>query len=306
MMIRLPTHKGSCNGLPISEEFQRRAIMPITRATRIDIVIRRGVLRPGVDFDCVAELISDDPGKIKIKDKVMAFQLDAKFFRRAKKVNRAVEITDNHAIIPAVSDKPEIRVSLPNRRLKTMDERKAELDARVEKISELDEQVEVERKRLMSLVNTFRETRTGAAEVVVQNMKVSHLMSQRNTIAYPTEWIEEIKGLTLTDIFESKRDTRKIASELYQVKRRAEPIETLYVDLAKAADEEVAKEATLLGSLVPKKTKAKVATATVASPQAPVATAAVATAQADARQGAIVAQTKKSFKLKAAGAPGPQ
>ena len=230
----------------------------------------------------------------------MAFQLDAKFFRRAKKVNRAVEITDNHAIIPAVRDAPEIRVSLPNRRLKTMEERQATLDARLADITALEEQIEVERKKLMALTNTFRDTKTGGAEVVVQNMKVSHLMSQRNSIKVQTQWIEEVAGLTLKDIFESARDVRKIGADLFQVKRRGEPIETLYVDLAKAAaDEEVAQEATLLGSLVPKKTKAKtVATAAAAAPT-------VAATAADVRQGAIVAQTKKVFKLKATGAPGP-
>jgi hypothetical protein len=226
----------------------------------------------------------------------MAFQLDAKFFRRAKKVNRAVEITDNHAIIPAVRDAPEIRVSLPNRRVKTMEERQATLDARLADITALEGQIEVERKKLMALTNTFRDTKTGGAEVVVQNMKVSHLMSQRNAIKVQSQWIEEIAGLSLKDIFESTRDVRKIGADLFQVKRRPETIESLYVDLAKAAaDEEVAQEATLLGSLIPKKIKAKTtAPAPVAAP----------TAAADVRQGAIVAQTKK-FKLKATGAPGP-
>ena len=150
----------------------------------------------------------------------------------------------------------------------------------------------------MALTNTFRDTKTGGAEVVVQNMKVSHLMSQRNAIKVQSQWIEELPGLTLKDVFESTRDVRKIGADVYQVKRRPETIESLYVDLAKAAaDEEVAQEAALLGSLVPKKTKEK---ATVASPQA-AAAAPVATA-ADVRQGAIVAQTKK-FKLKATGAP---
>ena len=235
----------------------------------------------------------------------MAFQLDAKFFRRAKRVNRAVEITDNHAIIPAVGDAPEIRVSLPNRRLKTMEERQATLDSRLADITALELQIELERKRLMTLTNTFRDTKTGGAEVVVQNIKVSHLMSQRNAIKVQSQWIEEIDGLKLTDIFESKRDTRKIAGELYQVKRREEPIESLYVDLAKAAaDEEVAAETSLLGSLVPKKTKAKVTMAT-APMASPMPTAPTAPTAAEVRQGAIVAQTKKTFKLKASGTPGP-
>ena len=229
----------------------------------------------------------------------MAFQLDAKFFRRAKKVNRAVEITDNHAIIPAVRDAPEIRVPLPNRRLKTMEERQATLDDRLVDITALELQIELERKRLMSLTNTFRDTKTGGAEVVVQNMKVSHLMSQRNAIKVQSQWIEELPGLTLKDVFESTRDVRKIGADVYQVKRRPETIESLYVDLAKAAaDEEVAQEAALLGSLVPKKTKAK----TVATAAAAPTVAMAAPTAADVRQGAIVAQ-KKSFKLKASGAP---
>jgi hypothetical protein len=177
-----------------------------------------------------------------------------------------------------------------------MEERQATLDARLADITALEGQIEVERKKLMALTNTFRDTKTGGAEVVVQNMKVSHLMSQRNAIKVQSQWIEEIAGLSLKDIFESTRDVRKIGADLFQVKRRPETIESLYVDLAKAAaDEEVAQEATLLGSLIPKKIKAKTtAPAPVAAP----------TAAADVRQGAIVAQTKK-FKLKATGAPGP-
>ena len=84
----------------------------------------------------------------------MAYQLDAKFFRKAKKVNRAVELTDTHAVIPAVKDSPEIRVTLPNRRIKTVDERTEAIDARFTEISELEEEIETERKRLMDLIQT--------------------------------------------------------------------------------------------------------------------------------------------------------
>ena len=87
----------------------------------------------------------------------MASRLDAKFFRKAKKVNRAVEITENQAFIPAVKDSPEVRVSLPNRRLKTIEERKAEIDERLVQISTLEEEIETERKELLSLIKNHRE-----------------------------------------------------------------------------------------------------------------------------------------------------
>ena len=88
----------------------------------------------------------------------MAYQLDAKFFRKAKKVNRAVEITDTHAVIPAVKDSPEIRVALPNRRPKTMEERGEILEERFSQISELEQEIEVERRRLMELIKAYRAT----------------------------------------------------------------------------------------------------------------------------------------------------
>ncbi len=165
----------------------------------------------------------------------MASQLDAKFFRKARKVNRTVEFTDNEAIIPAVKDSPEVRVKLPNRRLLSIDERKVILESRLEQISELEEQIESTRKELLELVKTFNASGSGASEVVAHNQKVKELMEKRSSLATPGKWIEELKGLTFVDVFESKRDKRKIPADVYQIKRRIEPIETLYTDLEQAA-----------------------------------------------------------------------
>ena len=163
----------------------------------------------------------------------MSFQLDAKFFRRAKKVNRAVEITDMHAFIPAIKDTPEIRVALPNRRPKTMEERQTAIDSRYEQIAALESEIEVERKQLIELSRTYSTTKSGAADVVVQNLKIQALMEKRKALQYPEIWIESVDGVTLKDIFESKRDTRKIdgGGILQQISHRVEPITSLYVDL---------------------------------------------------------------------------
>lgn len=159
----------------------------------------------------------------------MDFRLDDKFFRRAKKLNRAVEITDNHAFIPAVRDSPEIRVPLPNRRPKTMEERQTDLDASMEQIGSLDEEIEVQRKQLIELAKRYSSLKSGAAEVVVQNLKIQALMEKRKTLQYPERFIEEIESVTLKDIFESKRDMRKV--NIFKIKNRVEPITSLYVDL---------------------------------------------------------------------------
>jgi hypothetical protein len=154
------------------------------------------------------------------------------FFKKAKKVDRAIEIRDNEAVIPAVKDSPEIRVKLPNRRLRTIEERKAIQEERVNKLTEVEEEIEVERKRLLTLVKTFNQTNSGASEVVAQNLKIQGLMEKRSAIDRPEKWIEDIAGLTLKDIFESKRDIRKIGSGVvvHQIKRRVEPITSLYID----------------------------------------------------------------------------
>lgn len=159
----------------------------------------------------------------------MSFQLDAKFFRRAKKLNRAVEITDSHAYIPAVRDSPEIRVSLPNRRPKTMEERQAVIDERTEEIGALDEEIEVERRALIDLTRKYNTLKSGAADVVVQNLKIQGLMEKRKALQYPERFIAELTGITLKDIFQSKRDMRKV--DVFQIKHRVEPITSLYVDL---------------------------------------------------------------------------
>lgn len=216
----------------------------------------------------------------------MASKLDAKFFRKAKKVNRAVEITDNQAFIPAVKDSPEIRVPLPNRRLKTIEERKAEIEERTVQVSALEEEIEVERKTLLTLVKAFHETGS-AASVVAQNLKVKGLMEKRSLLVRPEKWIEELPGLSLKDVFESKRDERKIGSPVYQIKRRIEPITSLYVDLA--PDEVVVEEAP--------------AAALAAPPAAAPPTVAPKTAK-EAATGAIIGAKKRTFTLKKTAQPG--
>jgi hypothetical protein len=161
----------------------------------------------------------------------MAYSLDARFFRRAKKLNRAVEITDTEAFIPAVKENPEIRVALPVRREKTFEERSTEVSERMDQIGILEAQIEAERKALLDLVTAYRTTRSGVAEVVSQNLKVKGLMEKRSILSRPEKWIEELRGLNFKDVFASKRDQRKIGADVYQVKRRVEPISSLYIDL---------------------------------------------------------------------------
>ena len=226
----------------------------------------------------------------------MAYQLDAKFFRKAKKVNRAVEITDTHAVIPAVKDSPEIRVALPNRRPKTMEERGEVLEERFSQISELEQEIEVERRRLMELTKVYRATPVagvtevaGVAEIVVQNLKIQNLMDRRRSLRYPEAWIESLGGLTLVDVFASKRDARKLDGYVYQVKNRVEPIESLYVDLggagARANAEAEAEDEEEFVLAIPKTSEVKAPTAE------------------ERAKGAIIASAKKSFKLKASKAP---
>ncbi len=222
----------------------------------------------------------------------MSFQLDAKFFRRAKKLNRAVEITDSHAYIPAVKDSPEIRVPLPNRRLKTMEERQAAIDERTDEIGALDEEIEVERRALIDLTRKYNTLKSGAADVVVQNLKIQALMEKRKGLQYPERFIAELTGITLKDIFQSKRDMRKV--DVVQIRHRVEPITSLYVDLTSAA--------TSAGTGLGEAAGTSAATADEEVEFAPTVnpTPKPKTAQEKAEQakvGAIV-QTKKVLKLK--------
>ena len=219
----------------------------------------------------------------------MASQLDTKFFRKAKKLNRAVEITDNQAFIPAVKDSPEIRVSLPNRRPKTFEERTAELQERREQISVIEEDIEKERKVLLALVKSFREGGP-VSEVVAQNLKVKGLMEKRSNLDRPEKWIEELESLSFKDVFASKRDDRKIGAPVYQIKRRVEPITSLYIDLAAAAAA----------------AEPAVQAPPLAAPAAGVAAApspAKPKTAAEAAQGAIIGQRKTILRLKKPSAP---
>jgi hypothetical protein len=280
--------------------FQNTLKRPMTRAKIMDIVIRiPGLIDP---FGGAAISVEHGSKNNTMKISGMSFQrLDAKFFRRAKKLNRAVEITDSHAYIPAVKEDPEIRVPLPNRRPKTMEERQVVLDERTEGIGALDEEIEVERRVLIDLTRKYTALKSGAADVVVQNLKIQALMEKRKSLQYPERFIEELKGITLKDIFQSKRDMRKVeGGKLYQITHRVEPITSLYVDLtggatAAATAAEGSDDDTAPASLF----SAVTATGTTAK-----ATAKPKTAE-ETKVGAIIGQTKKILKLKKTGQTAP-
>jgi hypothetical protein len=173
----------------------------------------------------------------------MASQLNRDFFKKAKKVDRAIEIKDNEAVIPAVKERAEVRVRLPNRRLLTIEEREAILKIRKEKIAELEGRIESERKILLAAVKEFEITRVGGPEVISQNHKVKLLMEERSKLYRPEMWIEGLSDLTFKDVFASKKDIRKIGADVFQIKRRVEPITSLYYDLDLAAANASAPEA---------------------------------------------------------------
>ena len=108
-------------------------------------------------------------------------------------------------------------------------------------------------------------------------------MNKRSALSRPSQWIEELNGLTLKDVFESKRDVRKIGSTVYQIKRRVEPIESLYVDLGKERNKAVLQ-----------KEQITAATLAAALPPATAATAATAATPSEAAKiGAIIKLKKK-------------
>lgn len=233
--------------------------------------------------------------------------MDASFFRKAKKANRAVQYTDSEAVIPAVSGGAEFRVALPNRRPLTLEERQEAIQKRHDEIATLEEEIESERKILLDLVKSYKVDGS-AHNVVVQNLKIKSLMERRSALAHPEKWIEAIPGLTLKDIFESKRDTRKIGykADVFQVKRRVEPITSLYVDLGAAAaratlqaEEEDA--ATMASAAVAATGAAIAKTAKAIATSATAGTDALAAA-AKATTGAIIGQ-RKVIKLKKTSGP---
>ena len=219
----------------------------------------------------------------------MGSQVNRDFFKKAKKVDRAIELRDNEAVIPAVKERAEVRARLPNRRLLSFEERAAIIQSRTDTINELEEEIEVERKLLLDAVKAYELTKYGASDVIAQNLKVKSLMEKRSKLSRPEVWIEALDDLTLKDIFESKRDDRKIGATVYQIKRRVEPILSLYVDL-EPAQATAAQGAQATATQKPSGTLASIAAAL--SPAAPPAATA-----AEAAQGAIIGQ-RKVIKLK--------
>lgn len=235
--------------------------------------------------------------------------MDAAFFRKAKKINRAVEYTDSEAVIPAASGSTEIRVALPNRRPLSLEERQQAIQIRYSEIAVLEEEIESERKTLLKLVKAYQATDGKASDIVVHNLKIKDLMERRSKLAYPEKWIEAIPGLTLKDIFESKRDTRKIGynTDVFQIKRRVEPITSLYVDLGAAAAKatlqaEEKEAATIAASVAAAAAKAADATAKAIAATVTAGTDALAATTA-ATRGAIIGQKRTITLKKTAPAP---
>jgi len=233
----------------------------------------------------------------------MASQVNRDFFKKAKKVDRAIELRDNEAVIPAVKERAEVRARLPNRRLLSVDERATLLEERKGELVALEEQIEVERRQLLEDVKVYESTKSGASAVVAQNLKVKGLMEKRSAVSRPGVWIEGLSGLTLKDIFASKRDDRKIGSDVFQIKRRVEPILGLYVNLEEAA---AAAQATVATAA---KTAAAKTAAVAAAAQATAAATAQATAAATApktaaevAEGVIIGKQKRVLKSKIAAA----
>jgi len=230
----------------------------------------------------------------------MASQVNRDFFKKAKKVDRAIELRDNEAVIPAVKERAEVRAKLPNRRLLTVEERSEIVQERMASLKSLEEEIEVERKVLLESVKLFESTNSGASEVVSQNLKIKSLMERRSKLSRPESWIEVLSGLTLKDVFASKRDDRKIGADLFQVKRRVEPILSLYVDLDLAAAAADTSAADAKATAKPG-TLASIAEALTTEPSGETA------APVTAAQGVIIGQKRviKTKKLAATAPAGP-
>jgi hypothetical protein len=127
-------------------------------------------------------------------------------------------------------------------------------------------------------------------------------MEKRSRLSRPQTWIETLAGLSLKDVFASNRDVRKIGDDVFQIKRRVEPLTSLYVDLEEAAASAEAaatsaattktKKPTVLGSLGTALSSALDATAP----------ATAATNPEEVAQGVIIGQ-KRVIKTKKTAAP---
>jgi hypothetical protein len=215
--------------------------------------------------------------------------LDRQFFRKVAKTRKRLEFTATDAILPAVDDQPEIRVPLPNRRELTMEEREALVLARFEQVRELDEKIEDERKKLADAIRQHKNGTGAVSAVVLLNESVGGMLTQRSLLARPDTWIETVEGLNFKDIFLRARDVRKLGWDLYQLKRRVEPISSLYVDVLGAS--------VAAGASVAQAPGASVAQAPASVAQAPAASVAQAPKQT-AATAAIVG--KRVLKLKKA------
>jgi hypothetical protein len=132
-------------------------------------------------------------------------------------------------------------------------------------------------------------------------------MEKRSVLSRPSRWIEELKGLTFKDVFESKRDVRKIGADVYQIKSRVEPIASLYIDLVEERKEATLQTEQKTAKILASRTPAPsiVDMATDAAKDAATAISSAATAATAAATSAIIGQRvkAKTIRLKTPGPP---
>lgn len=223
--------------------------------------------------------------------------MDQAFFRKSRTGNREIKLTDTEAIIPAYKKEPEVRAPLPNRRPRTLEERMADLVERKEQIAALEEEIEVERKTLLELVKFFRANGSGASDVVIQNLKIRDLIEQRSKLVNPQRWTEFKEGVTYKDVFEGRRDNRTLPGAVLQVKRRVEPIASLYVDLDVAAAESAVVAETAEAEEAKTVMAAEVAAAAESQQKAIAESAVPVSKPLTAAEGAIIGQ-RRTIKFK--------
>jgi hypothetical protein len=145
----------------------------------------------------------------------------------------------------------------------------------------------------VELLNIFpsKQIKLGKILLEIQNNIQSNMEKKKSEIFVKIKY---------KDIFETKRDLGNVKGVLFQVKKRVEPIETLYVTMGEArleaeyaekeskedeAEEVMAREASKAAAASSKALDASV------GPTLP-------TPEDAAKQGAIIGKAKKSFKLR--------
>jgi ribA/ribD-fused uncharacterized protein len=164
------------------------------------------------------EAVQEEKVKQKRGARISRPTNSASFFRaRAKDPKNFRFTSDGNLQVPEIRGEAATVINLPFYRPATIDEKREYEEAQMDKIKEVEREIDETAKLLRDAILEWRETGL-ASDVIKYQRDLQRLDAQRTQIRSPVRWTKLFKNLSIRDV---------ITSEVYEVKKLGYPVEAL-------------------------------------------------------------------------------